>query len=207
MQAFTHFSKHAFDRIAQRTQLRCEDIAHILDRKLALNTGRKPGLNRNHLLFYSIPDDDFFVAIQDELTGTIVTVLPLDYHANLAWNISSEDCASAKALCMNAAAEHAQSQRSSSATTFFIHGHFIDTEGKQKTKALQKINSVAYKNDLENLLSDQAIFSKLEGVAADKGIDIKKMFGITIRLGRKGTPRIIDLKAPPPNQAFQWPNI
>ena len=79
MQAFTHFSKHAFDRIAQRTHLRCEDIARILDQKLALNTGRKPGLNRNHLLFYSIPDDDFFVAIQDELTGTIVTVLPLDY--------------------------------------------------------------------------------------------------------------------------------
>ena len=98
MQAFTHFSRHAFERIAQRTKLSCEEIALIIDRKLIVNTGRKPGFDRNHLLFYSAPDDNFYVAIQDGLTGTVVTVLPLDYHANLAWVVSLEDCALAEAV-------------------------------------------------------------------------------------------------------------
>ena len=96
MQAFANFSKHAFERIEQRTSLSYEEIAFILDRKLTVNVGKKPGIHRNHLLFYSIADDDFFVVIQDELMGTVVTILPLDYHANLAWKISQEDCFKAR---------------------------------------------------------------------------------------------------------------
>ncbi len=194
MQAFTHFSRHAFERIAQRTKLRCEEIAHILDRKLALNTGRKPGFNRNHLLFYSVPDDDYYVAIQDALTGTVVTVLPLDYHANLAWDISPEDCTRAKGLCINVPPEDSQTQSISQATVFVISAHFIDGEGNQKTKVVQKISSASYKNDVRHLLSDKAVFSKLDVFATEKGIDTSRVFGITIRLGNKGAPITIDLQ-------------
>ena len=174
MQTFTHFSRHAFERIEQRTKLSCEEIARILDRKLALNTGRKPGFNRNHLLFYSAPDDDFYVAIQDGLTGTIVTVLPLDYHANLAWNIPLEDCIKAKELYLTAPVEDMQTQPASNATLFVISGHFLDGGGKQKTKVLQKLSSLPYENDIKKLLSDQAYFAKLNLLAAEKGIVIDR---------------------------------
>lgn len=193
MQAFTHFSRHAFERIAERTKLSCEEIARMLDRKLALNTGRKPGFNRNHLLFYSVPDDDFYVAIQDELTGTVVTILPLDYHANLAWKITPEDCTKAKELSINATVEHVQTQSTYSPTVFIVRAHFLDGEGKQKTKVIQKISSASYENDVNRLLSDQTVFSKFNLFAAKIGIDPKKIFGITICLGNNGTPIIIDL--------------
>ena len=98
MQAFTHFSRHAFERIGQRTKLSCEEIASILDRGLVFNTGKKPGFNRNHLLFYSEPDDDCYVAIQDGLTGTVVTVLPLDNPGNLARKVTPDDCPKAKEI-------------------------------------------------------------------------------------------------------------
>lgn len=205
MQAFTHFSRHAFERIEQRTKLPCEEIARILDRKLALNTGRKPGFNRNHLLFYSAPDDDFYVAIQDGLTGTIVTVLPLDYHANLAWSVPPEDCIKAKKLYLNAPVEDAQTQPASNATLFVISGHFLDGGGNQKTKVLQKLSSLPYENDIKKLLSDQDYFAKLDLLAAEKGIDAKRMFGISIRLGNHGAPIAIELQeVPSPNNALQW---
>lgn len=206
MHAFTHFSRHAFERIAQRTKLRCEEIAHILDRKLALNTGRTPGFNRNHLLFYSVPDDDFYVAIQDGLTGTVVTVLPLNYHANLAWHISQEDCVRAKELCINVPAEDVQTQPTSNATVFIISGHFIDGEGNRKTTVIQKISSAPYENDVKQLLSDQSFFSKLDMSVAKKEIDAKRIFEITIRLGKKGTPITIELRevADFLNKTPQW---
>jgi len=91
MQVFTHFTHHAFDRITERTKLSCEDISFILDNKLVVNMGCKPGMPRQHLLFYSDLDDEYFVAIQDEMSGTIVTILPLEYHANLAWKVSEDD--------------------------------------------------------------------------------------------------------------------
>lgn len=194
MQAFTHFSRHAFRRISQRTKLRCEEIAIILDQKLAINTGRKPGFNRNHLLFYSAPDDDFYVAIQDGLTGTVVTVLPLAFHANLAWNISPEDCERAKELCISTPAENAQTQPVPIPTLFVISAHFINGVGNQKTKVIQKISSVPYENDMKNLLSDKNFFSKLGFFAAEKGIDANFIFGITIRLGNKGAPVAIDFQ-------------
>ncbi len=205
MQAFTHFSRHAFKRIASRTKLTCEKISHILDRKLAINTGREPGFNRNHLLFYSDPDDDFYVAIQDTLTGVVITVLPLDYHANLAWHVTPEDCARAKDLYINAPVENVQIQPASGATVFLISGHYIDDKGKQKTKVIQKISSKAYKNDVKQFLSDQVAFSKINVFAAEKGIEPKNMFRITIRLGNKGEPITIDLQeVPSPNKALQW---
>lgn len=228
MQAFTHFSRHAFERIAKRTKLTCEEIARILDRKLTINTGRKPGFNRDHLLFYSSPDDDFFVAIQDSLTGTVVTVLPLDYHTNLAWSISAEDCGRAKDICHNKAhaedaqpqqksqvtitpsnnkahADDAQPQHSSNAVLFVISGHFLDSAGNQKTKVIQKINTEPYGSDVMLFLSDQSFFSRLDVFAAETGIDAKAMFGITIRLGNHGAPIAIDLKEVLcPNTALQW---
>lgn len=194
MQSFTHFSRHAFERISQRSKLSCEEIARILDRKLALNTGKKPGFERSHLLFYSALDDDFYVAIQDGLTGTVVTVLPIDYHANLAWSFSQEELAKAKELSLNTPDEEVLKQPGANATVFIVSGHYLDDEGRQKTKVLNKVSTLPYKNDIKQFLSDQSYFATLDLVAADKGIDVKRMFGITIRHGKSGSPVVIDFQ-------------
>lgn len=201
MQSFTHFSRHAFERLAQRTHLSCEEIARILDRGLVVNTGRKPGLNRNHLVFYSVPDDDFFVAIQDELTGTVVTILPLEYQANLAWQVSDEDCVKAREILLSALKEESTQQTISASTLFMVSGHFIDSEGNQKTKVILKTASASYQNDIKAFLSDDLLFSKLNELAESKGINARQMFGISIRLGNRGAPILIDLRD------IQSPNI
>ena len=192
MQAFSHFSQHALVRIAQRTKLTCEDIARILDRKLTLNIGRKPGFNRRHLLFYSALDDEFYVAIQDELTGTVVTVLTLEYHANLAWSVSLEECARVKNIYLSTL-EDKPKLLTIKPSVFIISGHFLDHAGYQKTKVIRKISSEPYENNAKKLLSDREFFSKLNVFATEKQIDATKMFGISIRLGIKGPPMTVCL--------------
>lgn len=156
--------------------------------------GSKPGFNRDHLLFYSAPDDDFFVAIQDRLTGTVVTVLPLDYHSNLAWDVSPEDCDIAKNIYVMASIEGAHKKSTSNATLFIISGHFLDDEGNQKTKVIIKIDSSQYDNRIINFLSDKDFFFNLNGLFSEKGINPERVFGFTIRLGNRGEPITIDLK-------------
>lgn len=120
------------------------------------------GFNKNHILFYSASDDDFYVAIQDGLTGTVVTVLPLEYHANLARKIPPEDCVSAKQIYFNAPAEALQCKSESSAASFAIRGHYLDGEGNEKTKSLHTVKSAQYVNDAMKFLADQAFFRNLK---------------------------------------------
>ncbi len=208
MQSFAHFSRHAFVRIAQRTSLSCEEIAEILDRGLVVNTGRKPGFNRNHLLFYSHRDRDYFVAIQDGFTGTVVTILPLDYHENLAWKIGEADCEKAREVFLAAPPlikRGPSEPPKEPPKVFVINGHYVDENGRQKTRALLKAACDPYENDLRKFLADDNVFQQFDNLASSKGIPTERMFSITVRHGNDGTPVVIDLRSvdTAPNWALQ----
>jgi hypothetical protein len=191
MPGFTHFSRHAFLRVVQRTKLSCEEIARILDRGLTVDTGRMPGFNRVHLLFYSVPDDDFFVAIRDGLTGTVVTILPLEYHANLAWRVADADCTKARSLVLAAPPDLRSALKP---TAFVVTAHHLTAEGRQKAKIILKAASAAYHDDLKQFLTSRDVFSNMGTFAAAKGIDPARMFAISVRHGNKGDPIRIDLR-------------
>lgn len=203
MQSFANFSRHAFKRVAQRTLLSCEEIAEILDRGLAVNTGQRPGFDRVHLIFYSHVDNDYFVAIQDVITGTVITILPLDYHENLAWGISEADRESAREIILaaHAAAKPSTVEKPSARDApkvFVIAGQYLDEDDRQKTKLLLKTPSDLYDNDLKKLLGDNTIIQEIEKSASDKGIPIERMFAISVRHGKRGLPMTINLRTVSP---------
>lgn len=193
MQSFANFSRHAFKRIAQRTLLSCEEIAAILDRGLVVNTGQRPGFDRVHLVFYSHLDNDYFVAIQDVISGTVITILPLDYHETLAWGVSEADCERAREIFL---AAHTVEKRVARDTpkVFVICGNFLDEDGRQKTKLLLKIPCGLYDNDLKRLLGDSTLAHEIEKSASAKEIPIERMFAISVRHGKRGLPVTIDLR-------------
>jgi hypothetical protein len=198
MRSFAHFSRHAFERINQRTTLSCEEIAEILDRGLFVNAGRKPGFNRAHLVFYSYRDECCFVAIQDSLSGTVVTILPLDYHKNLAWEIETADCDKAKNMYVHAPAIEKR-QTTSEPKIFMIRGHYLDHSGTQKTKVLVKTPCAPYGNNLKEFIRDKCIFENITQLAIAKDIDPDSMFSVSIRLGNDGAPIVIDLRCTTPD--------
>lgn len=191
MQAFTHFSQHAFVRIAQRSALSCEEIAEILDQKRCISVGKAPGFNREHWLFYSLDDQCCFVAIQDTMSGTVITVLPMDYHKKLAWEVKSTDCAHAKKLAKPYQTAHTEKQ---TAAIFSIRGHYLDETAAQKTKTLLKVPCDTYQNDLKQLLADEHLFENLAEIAKEKEIQPDRMFSISIQQGSKRTPFYIDFR-------------
>lgn len=81
---------HARVRLRQRTSLEPEAFLAMLDGNLSVSVGVEPFTRRRHRLIYSVADRAHFVAVQDFETGEVVTVLPIDYHENLAWELSEK---------------------------------------------------------------------------------------------------------------------
>lgn len=198
--AHSYFSKHAFDRLKQRTALTCNDVISILDLNLMVNLGGIPGFNRRHLLIYSVFDDDFFIVIQDYLTGIIVTILPIEYHENIAWNISMKDKDKAKEILIRSEFgskkidQFFQKQKLPvPAKNFVINAYFVDKFGMQKSQFILKVKSNNYHNEARHLISDSRIMSEIQDIIKKKLANFDSAFAISIRLGSHGDPVIIDL--------------
>lgn len=74
------FSRHARQRLSRRSNLSLEDAEEIIRYNLCVVVGfeqiKKSSSRKIHKLFWSIPDENWFVIIQDELTGVVITILP-----------------------------------------------------------------------------------------------------------------------------------
>ena len=95
-QRFAYPSSHAAKRIFQRTSIDSLELMKLLDNGACVNIGQIAGSSRRHLLFFSQKDKFCYVAIQDERSGKIITILPPAYHKNSAWKITPEQCLLAK---------------------------------------------------------------------------------------------------------------
>lgn len=95
MRPATRFTVHALDRVKERLHLSIDELRIILDEELYVPLGYEERTTKQHRLFYSPPDRQYFVAVQDTFTGEVVTVLPSDYR-DCSWKISLEACALAK---------------------------------------------------------------------------------------------------------------
>lgn len=81
------FTRHGRLRVAggdgeeRRLRLSPEEVAEILDQDKAVPIGRDPkDAHKIHRAFYSVPDDDCFIAVQDDEDGEVITVLPFSHH-------------------------------------------------------------------------------------------------------------------------------
>ena len=81
-------TRHSKERLRERVYMSILTLRKIYKKNLYLTTGKEKKGYRCHDLFYSTYMDQCFVAIRDERTNTIITILPLDYHEYLGWRIS-----------------------------------------------------------------------------------------------------------------------
>lgn len=101
-------TRHAQQRIGDRLSTDAADVAAILDHDLAVLVGTTSG--HLHRLFFSPADEQCFVAIQDQENGDVVTILPLDYHSSLAWEVSLETQERAESLLLGSKRSAAQAK-------------------------------------------------------------------------------------------------
>lgn len=86
---------HCSQRLKERMSLIQEELCRILNDDLVVLVGQESGTHRIHKLFYSIYDKTYYVAVQDEETGGVITILPPEQSR---WRIAPDAYSQAKAL-------------------------------------------------------------------------------------------------------------
>jgi len=200
MTRFAYFSKHALKRIKQRTKLSCFTIADMLDFGLAVHIGSEIVFDRKHWLFYSSLDDCCYVAIQDPLTGLVVTVLPVDYHENLAWKVLDAQLAQAKEissqdishLIHQSSTPSVKLHEDIAPSTIILKAHYLSEQGYMKTSLLAKIKADDYDGDLLNFVKDESFDAEVEFHCKKKCIAPLTVSLLSLALGKKGEPLRVD---------------
>lgn len=200
MSTLTHFSDHATGRVSQRTTLTPEEISYLLDNGVFVNTGKFPVFNREHLLFYSDVDKSCFVAVRDRISGTVVTVLPLEYQSNLAWEISEEDQKTAKELWRKFKASsktEKRLKRELHTKIGFIHVsmQYIDDEDKIKTRKMFSVPHDEFAGSPEEFYLSEIFTSKVNEFSNSVRIPVKEITAVSIKKGNNGKPFFVPLSS------------
>ena len=193
----TNFSFHAFERVLGRMSMTHRKLAEILDADLVINVGQETNNNRVHKLFYSTIDKICFVAIQDVKTGTVVTVLPVDYHENICWAVSVDAQSQAKRIVAKDEATSLNVEiLNTNATVFRVSGNLVDSYGQYlKTVNLGSWPCVPYEHSIDALIEDEQFVDYLVDKIKEKLNDMERdrstyIETIAIRIGSKGEPVI-----------------
>lgn len=164
----------------------------IVEARAYVRLGTKPGINREYLLFYSPRDEAFLVLLRDVFDGTVVTVLPLAYHERLAWAVSPAERSNAMRL---AAQRQPGAQARPSPSVISIAVHYVDAAGAQKTRTVEKLDAARWRQGLEHVVRTCLTRTEVADYARRLGVPYAAIFGLSLKLGKNGTPLIVD---PPP---------
>lgn len=180
------------------------EVAAILDYDLTVLVGRRDG--HEHRLFFSVPDEQCFVAVQDPVQGAIVTVLPLDYHATLAWTVSEDAQRQSKAVLRegrrsgqvtfatgSSGADSGFSlgqRRSSSSESFKVGCYFENGLGNLRAKTLGSVPFSRVGGRLAGLLETEDVLKEIEELAEGARRSGERLAMLFVRASRNQVLRI-----------------
>lgn len=191
---YTTFSQHACERITERLTMEPDEVADLLDWNLTVKIGQEKGTGRIHRLFYSHDDHQCFVAIQDEETRTVVTVLPVNYYENLAWKIPKPSIAEAEQLVscpterktsIVAAPANTQNRNSTAPSSFKIIGVLSGPTWKPRIVGLGSWPSGEYGGSVAKLMLDSQFICALQTKIDAKKLPEEYVVGLEVKLGNK----------------------
>jgi hypothetical protein len=193
---FSYFSNHALLRIEQRTSLEPNEIADIIDFGLAVDTGTEPVFEKKHWLIYSIKEDCYFFIIQDKFTGLVVTILPTQYHDNLAWPVDSESFVQAKNnIEQNSISEKQQefSRQFNLETTqnIKVKIRYLDLNNEAKTKTLFNLPAIEYDYNSAKVPIDNSFKNNINKHLRRTKIKESSVFAVLLSYKKNATPRIL----------------
>lgn len=191
------YTRHAWMRVHERLSLTPAEVAEQLDAGLCVNIGKERGTYRIHRLFYSVPDRCCFVAIEDERNQVLITLLPVDFHENIAWSVSVEAQNEARSLVAEEMVLPSVSQLlvapspsvPLTAAVFRLFAYYRVAE-KVRVANLRSWPAAPYLGSVGRLLDDDAFFDALTERLAEKGLGPDSCDAIYVQLGRQPPTRI-----------------
>lgn len=188
-----NFTSHAVMRLNQRTSLKPMQLNAMLCGGFCVDIGSKPGINKTHYLFYSEKDDNCFVAVLDNLDGTIITVWLVGYQESLGWGVTESQKEEAISLAKDYA--KAEANRETPPSTYLLSVGYTSSEGRLLNCLLAKVLISDFNDSPEWSFKNLASMKKdlLERLKAKKD-DVAAMHWLTIREGRKGNFTVISFE-------------
>lgn len=188
----TTFTDHAYERVGQRLIESPDELASILDNDLAVIAGVEPYSNRLSRVFLSLADHEYYVAVQDFSTGSVVTVLPLDYYANLQASVPEKLLhEAAKKRGMEAPVLESLTGTNSVETQHIVSSSVIritavNSQNRPPMKNLGSWPLADTPPELENLVANPAFIQEVLHRLAAKGIACTRKLKIRLTLGKSG---------------------
>lgn len=191
-QRFTYLSNHATKRLVERTNLSVKFIKDSIDFGFAVDSGTEPIFNKKHWLIYDQKGNEFFFAIQDLFTGMIITILTVDYHKNLAWNVEELNFSQAKKnFIKNRFYDETKKEKykrlmltdprkRERSEVFLVQARFLKENGLIATKTLFKLDAIKYNFYLKNIEIDHHLQCTVEKNSRLKGISFPSLFEVII---------------------------
>lgn len=155
-EGFTHLSKHAASRLMERTVFKQDEIITLLDSDFYVRLGVETCFEREHCLIHCEQKSEYYVAVRDIRCGTVITVLPLDYHQNLSWKLD-KSCLTVNAELLRRARIAAVYKTNSGNMPFHISlkVRYIAPCGKLKTDTVKKFSAAKYSYNPELIVENQ----------------------------------------------------
>lgn len=209
---------HAHEKIEERLLMSAETLCDILDAEITVTTGTVAKSNRYHKLFYSPLNKMCFVAVQDCKTGHVVTVLPIDYHQNVAWSISHDAQIMARDImrahlrekeekeAQRLSAKRLRIKQAKAKLSFRVYAYLEDEERNIVDRVFVcSWRDQALLAELENLIADDRFLGYLFDRLQKKRVSLEVTSDICIRrlsiqVGNKGEKTLFHLAA------LQWFN-
>jgi predicted RNA-binding protein with RPS1 domain len=158
---------HGQERLRERTRLTESEFLQILNEYQTISAGLQPKETKWHRLFYSPKDDTCFVAIQDVKSRSVITILTLEYHKTLAWEISENLCKQAKKKKPEAPKENSNYLE--------LGAKFFDKSLKTIHQELGVLEGETLPTNWEHAIKNERltekIFQSLTGISTDWNLD------------------------------------
>jgi len=203
----TSYTYHGAKRIVQRIALEPKGLSAILDNSLWVHVGEEENTDREHCLFFSPYDDLCFVAIRDKKTHHIITVLPLDYHKNIAWEITEDQVLEARKFRQGIykiidqtftrhsdrqkAANHKDNENTGNVATIKLTASCLREDGSLKTVSLGSLPPEDFGYEIEKAARNPLLKHHVSKKIGDKGYEFEDIYSIFMRLGKKGASSLI----------------
>jgi hypothetical protein len=184
------FTVHSFRQASKRLNLDPQEVKKLIDNGLVVLIGKDESTNKAHKLFFSMVDANWFVAVQDESTGELVTVLPHNYHNR--WRISSEALQLARRIALGEVKPTAP-VFTSRGSAFWFSAYLQGSKGTIRAVGLGMLPEGTY-HDLEDLRKDRNLYSQLVSLLVGKINDGEVVQSVWVRIGRKG--KAVEIQPP-----------
>jgi hypothetical protein len=189
---FTNLSKHAKARLDERTSLLETELIPMLNNNCYYNLGVEIGFYRRHSLFYSIKDDQYYVAVQDTKTGTVITILTWEYHMTLSWKLE-KTCLIIDDGILRRTKFLAKYNMNNNdiPSKISLKIRYIDQYDDLKIELVKKFNADVFSyNPLELTQNNQKILNIIRRWKKKKSIH--EIVDIYSSMGRKSTPYFVE---------------